>query len=424
MSKARTLADYVGGGTTATEFDVLDGLTSTTAELNILDGVTSTAAELNHVDGVTSNVQTQLNAKAPLASPALTGTATAVNLTVSGDLVPSTPMSHRNIIINGAMGIAQRSSVAFAHDGTIAGYSEVDRYRLETDSLGEWDGTLTQHDMTSAELNTTGFAKALKLTTGTAESSIGSNDIAYITQKIEAQNLQHLQYGTASAKTVTLSFWVKTSVAGTYSVGLYKSDSSARNITATYTTTGTGWEYKTITFAGDTDATATIVNDNGEGLRLFWNLASGSTYDSSENTSWHNYANASFAGGHAQDGIITTASATFLLTGVQLELGSSATQFEHRSYGDELQRCMRYYETSNGNLWGYPITLQTGLTYRRCPIYFKVRKRSAPTTVTSSANVTVTGHQSVDIDGFTAYFDAIAQGNYCEVSYWTAYSEL
>jgi len=260
-----------------------------------------------------------------------------------GSGLDTLPLSNRNLIINGGMQVAQRSSLAFAHDGNIAGYSEVDRYRLETASLGEWDGTLTQHDMTSAELNTTGFGKALKLTTGTAESSIGSDDLVYITQKIEAQNLQHLQYGTASAKTVTLSFWVKTSVAGTYSLGLYKADGTARTITATYTTTGTGWEYKTITFAGDTDATGTIVNDNGAGFYLFWVLATGSTYDSSENTSWHNYANASFGGGHAQDGIITTGAATFYITGVQLEIGSVATPFEHRDFADVELRCQRYF---------------------------------------------------------------------------------
>jgi len=273
----------------------------------------------------------------------------AGNLTVSGDLVPSTPLSHRNMIINGAMNVSQRSSVAFAHDGTTAGYSEVDRYKLDTNVLSEWDGTMTQHTMTQAELNTTGFGKALKLATGTAESAIGASDLLYINHRIEAQNLQHLQYGTAAAKTVTLSFWVKTSVTGTYAVGLYKPDATGRNVTATYTTTGTGWEYKTLTFAGDTDATATIANDNGTGFYVTWHLASGSNYDSSPNTSWGNYASANWAGGHAQDGIVTTASATFYITGVQLELGSSATPFEHRSYGEELLRCQRYYQKQGGD---------------------------------------------------------------------------
>jgi hypothetical protein len=267
----------------------------------------------------------------------------AGNLTVSGDFVPSTALSHRNIIINGAMNVAQRSSLAFAHDGNTSGYSQVDRYQLTINTLSEWDGTMTQHTMTQAELNTTGFGKALKLTTGTAESSITSADALYFSQRIEAQNLQHLQYGTAGAKTITLSFWVKTSVTGTYAVGLYKPDGTSRNITAAYTTSGTGWEYKTLTFAGDTGAGGTIDNNNGTGLYLTWHLASGPSYDSSPNTSWGNYASANWAGLHAQDGTVTTASATFYITGVQLELGSNATPFEHRSYGEELARCQRYY---------------------------------------------------------------------------------
>jgi hypothetical protein len=300
---------------------------------------------LDKVNGGTLGTGTIGGSSVVNTSGAITTTGTA---TFSGDLVPSTPLSHRNMIINGGMQVAQRSSVAFAHDGTTVGYSEVDRYHLGTNVLGEWDGTMTQHSMDAADFNTTGFSKALKLTTGTAESSIGSSDLLYINQRIEAQNLQHLQYGTASAKTVTLSFWVKTSVTGTYAVGLYKPDATSRNVTATYTTTGTGWEYKTLTFAGDTDATATIANDNGTGFYVTWHLASGATYDSSPLTSWGNYASANWAGGHAQDGIVTTASATFYITGVQLELGSNATPFEHRSYADELARCQRYYFRNTG----------------------------------------------------------------------------
>jgi hypothetical protein len=355
---------------------------------------------------------------APLASPAFTGTAT-----FSGDIVPSTPLSHRNMIINGGMNVAQRSSVAYAHDGTTGAYSEVDRYKLNTNVLGEWDGTMTQHTMTQAELNTTGFGKALKLATGTAESSIVSSDLLYINQRIEAQDLQHLQYGTAAAKTVTLSFWVKTSVTGTYAVGLYKPDGTGRNVTATYTTSGTGWEYKTLTFAGDTHASATIDNDEGTGFYITWHLASGSTYDSSHLTSWGNYAAANWAGGHAQDGIVTTASATFYLTGVQLELGSTATPFEHRSYGDELARCQRYYETGGGNtVWGHPIN-RSGTGYRRAHIWFKVTKRVAPTVYTFSSS-TVDGSQSHTTAGMIATWNSVADSSHVEIQSWTAGSEL
>ena len=315
----------------------------------------------------------ELALKAPLASPTFTGTTT-----ISGDLVPSTPLSNRNMVINGGMQVAQRSSVAFAHDSTVSGYSEVDRYKLDGGSFGSWDGTLTQHTMSQADLNTTGFSNALKFTTGTAESAIAAGELLYFSHIIEAQNCQHLQYGTANAKTITLSFWVKTSVTGTFSVALYKQDSTARTINGSYTTSGPGWEYKTITFAGDTDSSATIVDDNGPGLYITWNLVAGSTWTSSPNTSWGNYASANWAGLHAQNGIVTTAGATLYLTGVQLEVGSNATPFEHRSYGDELQRCQRYFQVIDQNARIFPGRAYNNSTADASVPMFATTMRSAP----------------------------------------------
>ena len=264
-------------------------------------------------------------------------------ITFAKDIIPATPLSHRNMIINGAMNIHQRGgTISYAHDGTTSAYS-LDRFKLYTSGTDEWDGTVAQHTMSSADYNTTGFSKAFLLTTGTAESAVASNESASIQQRIEAQNLQHLQYGTASAKSVTLSFWVKASVTGTYAVGLYKADSTARVINKTIAISDTNWNKYTLTFPGDTDSGATIANDNGTGIYVLWHLMAGSDFNDGANTSWENYADTGWAGGHAQDGIMTTASATFYLTGVQLELGSVATPFEHRSYGDELRKCERYY---------------------------------------------------------------------------------
>ena len=275
---------------------------------------------------------------------------------VSSTTSPYTPvfsttggaLSHRNMIINGAMNIYQRGSLSItqSNDGGLA----LDRFKFAMNSqVAQLAATMSQHSMSSAELNTTGFAKALKFETTTPETSWDNDELAYIQQIIEAQDLQHLQYGTASAKSVTLSFWVKSSVTGTFAVGLYKQDSTARMINKTITISDTNWNKYTLTFPGDTDSGATIANDTGAGLYILWHLGAGSTYNDGANTSWENYSNAGWAGGHVQNGIVTTNGATWYLTGVQLELGTVATPFEHRTFADELFNCQRYYQHSQYN---------------------------------------------------------------------------
>ena len=254
----------------------------------------------------------------------------------------------RNKVINGGMKISQRgTSFTFAHDGTTSGYT-LDRFFYQIIASDEYDCTVSQYSMSSAELNTTGHSKAFKLLTGTAESAIANDEMVNIQYKIEGQDVQDLQYGTASAKLMTLSFWVKSSITGTYAVTGYKDDSTSRIINRTYTINSANtWEKKTISIVGDTDSTGSIVNDNGDGFRIIWGLASGSTYDGSSSTSWTDYTNAHFLGGHAQDGVITTAGADWYLTGVQLEIGTSSTPFEHRPIGVETRLCERYCQVKN-----------------------------------------------------------------------------
>ena len=260
----------------------------------------------------------------------------------------------RNKVINGAIQIAQRgTSFTFAHDGTTSGYT-LDRFQFVTGNTDEYDCTVSQYSMSASDLNTTGHSNALKVLTGTAESAIPNNEQVHISYKIEAQDLQDLQYGTAAAKTVTLSFWVKSSVTGTYAVTGYKDDSTTRIINRTYTIDSANtWEHKKITIVGDTDSTGSIVNDNGEGLRIVWALASGSDFNSSSSTSWTNYSNAHFLGGHVQNGVITTAGADWYLTGVQLEIGSFATSFEYRPHGLEKSLCQRYFMKVDGRSHAY-----------------------------------------------------------------------
>ena len=246
--------------------------------------------------------------------------------------------ANKNLIINGAMQVAQRgTSQSLAHDGTTNTYT-LDRFLVNMASADQWDCTVTQSSDAPD-----GFANSLLVTTGTPETTIDANEYFSVQHKIEAQNLQHIDSGTSSAKALTLSFWVRSSQTGTFAFSIYKGDQTARGISATYTISSANtWEYKTIAIPGDTGGGG-IDNDNGNGWNLYWLLAAGSDWTSTDSTSWINYVTTGLAYGHTQNGVITTASATWQITGVQLEVGSVATPFEHRSYGDELARCQRYY---------------------------------------------------------------------------------
>ena len=243
-----------------------------------------------------------------------------------------TAQSNRNLVINGAMNVAQRSTSTT--DTT--GYSTLDRFKLHLDGFDE--AAVTQAQSSDAP---SGFSNAFRVDCTTAESALAAAEYSNITYVVEAQDLQQIQNGSSGAKSLTLSFYVKSNKTGTYGLNLYKPDSTARQITATYAISSANtWEYKTITFAGDT-AGGGIADDNGAGLYIYWHLAAGSDYTSSDTTSWSNYSNAGFAFGHAVN-IYDSNANDFAITGVQLEVGEQATPFEHRSFGDTLLQCQRY----------------------------------------------------------------------------------
>ena len=297
-----------------------------------------------------------------------------------------TALSNRNLVINGAMQVAQRST---SETGLTSGtFATMDRFRVSNTGRDEHVYTEAQVDDAPA-----GFVKSFKVTTTTAETSIDANDGFWVQHTIEGQNLQHLQNGSSGALSTTLSFYVKSSQTGTFGVSLYKEDTTARVINSTYTISSANtWEYKTITFAGDT-AGGGIDNNNGEGLRVVWHLAAGSNYDSVNSTSWANYSTTNWAGGHAQDGVITTTNATWQITGVQLEVGEVATAFEHRSFADELQKCLRYYFDNVGSQERYTITKARELDRNRAvQIPHPVPMRATPTItkVTDASNFTTT----------------------------------
>ena len=248
----------------------------------------------------------------------------------------------RNLIINGAMQIAQRGTSFTSVSATAY---HLDRFQYYVTGMDELRTTVQQDGIVPAGADS-GFSKSLKIDCTTAESAFAADENARVWQKIEAQDLVRLGYGTSGAKTTTLSFYVKSSLTGTYAVSFWCQDPN-RNIAKTYTINAANtWEKKTITIPGDTGGTG-INNDNGEGMRINWFLNAGSNFTSvNTNNQWDGFVSGRHAFGHtAAWG--TNTSHDFFLTGVQFEVGGAATDFEHRSFGEELSLCQRYYHQAN-----------------------------------------------------------------------------
>ena len=255
--------------------------------------------------------------------------------------VSDTPLSHRNLIINGAMNVSQRGS-SFASLGT--GYT-VDRFRY-TENIDTGVVTVTQESITDLP----GFAKAAKINCTTAEAGVPSkagSKFAAFNTKLEGQDLQQLAYGTSSAKQITLSFYVKSNVTGTFCVSLYKGDQTARNVSLGYTISSANtWEKKTLTYPADTGGGG-IDNDNGSGLEIYWVVARQQGYQGAASTTWGNNTDARFAN-LCTATIFENTNDHIMFTGVQLEVGSVATPFEHRNQTEEFNRCRRYFQKFAG----------------------------------------------------------------------------
>ena len=275
----------------------------------------------------------------------LTGNATASgNLTVTGDIVPSTPLSHRNMIINGSMQVSQRGTSATGK--TTNGYYVPDRFQIRITNNGTW--TISKNTI----LTTEGNRHTVKLQCTTAGSSGDTGRNLAIWYSFEGADVQVLQKGTANAKKLTLSFWIRAYEAGTYRVNLHDTDND-RLVGGTYTISASNtWEKKTVTFAADTTG-GNLNDDFNESLRVQWWFDSGSAYTGgTAPTAWEARASTDEnAGGHTSGDDSTNN--FFELTGVQLELGENATPFEWRSYGEDLARCHRYYEELNSNAASY-----------------------------------------------------------------------
>ena len=308
----------------------------------------------------------------------------------------------RNIIINGDMSIAQRGTSTSSITGN--GYHTIDRYKTNLSSAGTW----TQSRSTTAPTDQ-GFATSLKMDCTTADGSLSASDYLYIEQNIEGQFLQYLKKGTSSAESTTLSFWVRSNKTGTY-IASIKDNDNTRMINQSYTISSADtWEKKTITFAGDT--TGTLGNDNATSFRLILWLAAGSDYTSGTlSTSWESQTNANLAVG--QVNLADSTSNEWYITGVQLEAGTSASDFEFLPKDVNLTRCQRYFQksydldttpgtaTDTGVYWTGGSS-DSGNNVSFLPSY-KTTMRSSPS---------VTGYARDGTSGEGSYFRSGASGN-------------
>ena len=292
------------------------------------------------------------------------------NLTITGDLVPSSQFSNRNVIYNGGMQIYQRGAGSPA---TNNGGFALDRWRYSTwGSPGVVDVT-QDSDVPSGQ----GFSSSLKMDVTTADASPAAGDSNGISMKFEGKDLQRFAKGVSGAKASTVSFWVKSPKTGIHIVWLYDNDNN-RQISKSYTIASANtWENHSVTFAGDT--TGAWGNDVNESAQLTFLTMSGTSFTSGTlATSWASYDATHRAVG--QVNCMDHVDNNFYLTGVQWEVGSNATPYEHRSYGDELARCQRYYLQFDGGGQHIPyVNMWASSSNQRGQMMFPCQMRANPT---------------------------------------------
>ena len=302
----------------------------------------------------------------------------AANLAAIGSIA-ETSLGFRNRIINGDMRIDQRNGGASVTPTTSA-------YTLD-----RWQVVLTQASKVSVQQNAgsvtppTGFSNYLGITS-LAATSVGASDFFFVQQIVEGFNTSDFAFGSASAATVTLSFWVRSSLTGTFGGALYGA-SGTRSYAFTYTISAANtWEQKTVTIAGSTSGT--WLTNNGGGIQVIFGLGVGSSFSQTAG-SWQNTGNISATGATS---VVGTNGATFYITGVQFEAGSVASPFERRDYGRELMMCQRYayvWDSSEGggSFAKVSIGFFSSTTNFKSLTYFPVKMRAAPTSVTASGSL-------------------------------------
>jgi hypothetical protein len=289
-------------------------------------------------------------------------------------------LSNRNIMINGNMVCHQRGgTITFANSA----YS-LDRWLMRT------SGHSGAANITQSSTSPDGFQKSLKVDITAADTSLTGGEYFFIDQRIEGNNVHHAAYGNSGAKTMTLSFYVRSNKTGTYNVQLYN-PSTARQLSRSYTINSSDtWERKTLTIPGDTSGG--LATGTGAALRCNWYLAAGTSYTSgSVQSTWSTYNVNNTAPSNVN--LLDSTSNEWYLTGVQLEVSDHATSFEHRSFAVEKRLCMRYFYKPNPiGQWTYTDGSVNPKTY----FVFPVEMRAAPT---------ITVNQTYNSNGTISYDD-------------------
>jgi hypothetical protein len=322
-----------------------------------------------------------LDGTSGITTPMYNGSITANAVT------PSVNMKNR--IINGAMVIDQRN--AGASVTPTGGQYSLDRWY----SSASQNSKFTVQRNAGSVTQPAGFTNYLGITSSSAY-TVGASELFTIAQQIEGFNIADLGWGTANAKTVTLSFWVRSSLTGTFG-GVINNDGSSRSYPFTYTISSANtWEYETVTITGDTSGT--WGSTNGTGINLRFGLGVGSSVSGTAG-SW---SGSTFYGATGATSVVGTNGATFYITGVQLEVGSTATSFDYRPYGTELALCQRYYwRNSVTEAYGW-LGLGTCLsaTNARIGIALGQTMRTAPTLSSGGATRVYDGGTAVSASSF------------------------
>lgn len=399
----------VTGVATAATFEP-DGDTS--AGDNAALGYTSVLGAILTGQGSTNDVTLVNDADATVIGipTGTTNVTMAGDLAVSGGITGATSINGnqigtRNLIMNGEMRVAQRGTSATGIGNGDNGYHVCDRWRVNEGGTIQAEVTMSQDSDVPAGK---GFSNSLKLDVTTAESAVAADERFMIDTIIEGQDLTQLNYGTSDAGSLTLSFWIKSTKTGTYCVGFYNgSPSTDRIFTKTYTVSSSNtWEKKTLTWVGDTDSDSAFTDSSAGALWIQWWFMAGSNFtDGTLTSAWVDFDDGVWA--DAMVNAFDSTSNNVYLTGVQLEAGSTATEYEHRTFGDELQQCQRYFcrtyaygtatgtATNNGSLAS---TSQAVSTYASAGTWrFPVEMRAAPTvTLYSTQNADTTGKVTSD----------------------------
>jgi hypothetical protein len=350
MAKDLFWKDALTGGA-AGALDEIDG--NDLADGDVAVVITSIATYFYRLDASSSATEDGYNYIAPDTNP---GTKMWV---LTNQVVSKHPV-RKNLIINGAMQVAQRGTSVAAIGNGDSGYHTLDRFRIGEG--GTPVGVVTMSQDTDVPTGQ-GFASSLKIDCTTAEDYTDTNMVFAVQQAIEAQNLQHLKYGSSNAEDITLSFYLKSDTkTGDMLIFLYQTD-DARCYPTKITIANNNWNKYEVVISGDT--TGVFDNNNGNGLQIDWVLAVGSSRSGQTEDQWGAYS-----------GYFNTQPANFLdsisnniwITGVQLEVGSQATSFDHRSFGHELILCQRYFETS----YSYGTSLGSTV-YNGCVVEFATR---------------------------------------------------